>query len=318
MNIVAADWLPYTLPLRSPWQTSQGTFSERSGRLLRLQTADGQTGWGDAAPLPAFGISEAAATAFADETAHLDLVAQKAGLPLHAWLSGNLPTTSIGTNANLGAISTVDQDTLKSAVDAGFSIIKIKLGLQAIAEEISSLQRLAQYLPPTLRLRLDANKAWKFADAQAFIKACAGLPIEGLEEPLAEPDPVSLAKLQSSASFPLGVDESIGLLDKHFFRHPPVRRIVIKPARQGGLLASIELALRARASSIEVIITSTLESACGLLACAHLAAAVAPDCIHGLATADWFSQDTGHAPSIIGGRLQLPGTAGLGFQPVSR
>ena len=61
MTIVAADWLPYCLPLRRPWQTSQGSLSKRRGSLLRLRTADGLTGWGDCAPLPEFGIEEAAA-----------------------------------------------------------------------------------------------------------------------------------------------------------------------------------------------------------------------------------------------------------------
>lgn len=314
MNIVAADWLPYTLPLRAPWQSSQGAFSERRGRLLRLQTAEGLCGWGDAAPLPEFGISEAAATAFADETAHLDLLAQKERLPLHAWLSGEAPITSLEVNANLGAIATLTCSTLKSAADAGCSIVKIKLGQQAVAEEIALLRQLSSELPATLKLRLDANRAWHFAEAKTFVEACSGLPIEGLEEPLAEPDPLRLAKLQSAANFPLAIDESTHLLNAHFFQYPPVRRIVIKPARQGGLLASTELALRARASGIEVIVTSSLESACGLLACAHLAAAVAPDSTHGLGTADWFLQDTGTTPTIRCGRLQLPDAPGLGFQ----
>ncbi len=60
MKVVAADWLPYCLPLRRPWQTSRGIFDERRGHLLRLRTADGMTGWGDCAPLPEFGIAEAA------------------------------------------------------------------------------------------------------------------------------------------------------------------------------------------------------------------------------------------------------------------
>ena len=60
MNIVAADWLPYCLPLKRPWQTSRGSIGERRGKLYRLQTADGLTGWGDCAPLPEFGIDEAA------------------------------------------------------------------------------------------------------------------------------------------------------------------------------------------------------------------------------------------------------------------
>lgn len=314
MKIIGADWLPYALPLKRPWQTSLGELNQRQGRLLRLQSADGLTGWGDCAPLPEFGISEASATAFAEECAHLDLIAQQAGLPLNAWLSGEPPVGNLTVNRNFGPILKCSVEALVDAANAGFSILKLKVGGAPLCDEIAALHRLAKSLPTELRLRLDANRAWNFAEAQSFIAACAGLPIEGLEEPLAEPTPDLLQKLQSTAAFPLAIDESIHLLDTHFFRHPPVGRIVIKPARHGGLLASIELALRARASGLEVIVTSSLESACGLLACAHLAAAVAPGAVHGLATAGWFVEDTGSTPAIVGGRLQLPTGPGLSFQ----
>jgi O-succinylbenzoate synthase len=314
VKVVAADWLPYALPLKRPWQTSNGEFDQRQGRLLRLQSADGLTGWGDCAPLPEFGISDASATAFAEECAHLDLIAQQAGLPLNAWLSGEPPVSNVTVNRNFGPILKCSPEALAEAADAGFSVLKLKVGIAPVSDEIAAMHQLAKSLPADLSLRLDANRAWNFADAQSFITACAGLPIEGLEEPLAEPTPVLLQNLQSTAAFPLAIDESIHLLDAYFFRHPPVRRIVIKPARHGGLLASIELALRARASGIEVIVTSSLESACGLLACAHLAAAVAPNAEHGLATSEWFSEDTGTAPAIIGGRMTIPSVPGLGFQ----
>ena len=316
MKLVAADWLPYTLPLSRPWQTSRGEIDERHGRLFRLQSADGLTGWGDCAPLPDFGVTETAATAFAEETAQLDLVAQQADLPLNAWLSGEPAISQIAVNQNCGAILTVTPDLLEAAAGAGFSMVKLKLGVHPVADEIAALHQLASHLPASLRLRLDANRAWRFADALSFIAACAGLPVEGLEEPLAEPTPALLAKLQAEAAFPLAIDESVDLLDRDFFHHPPVGRIVIKPARHGSLLACVELALRARASRVEVIVTSSLESACGLLACAHLAAAVAPDAVHGLATADWMVTDTGTTPVVTKGYMLLPHFPGLGFQPV--
>lgn len=314
MKLVAADWLPYALPFKRPWQTSQGVIGERRGRLLRLRSADGLTSWGDCAPLPEFGIDESAAEAFAEETAHLDLVAQQVGLPLNAWLSGEAPVSSLAVNCGFGAFFAADRSILEKAAEDGFTVIKFKVGVRPIADEIATLHRVAADLPPGLSLRLDANRAWNFDDAQSFLAACAGLPIDGLEEPLAEPNSVLLQNLQATVAFPLAIDESVHLLDAHFFRHPPVRRIVIKPARHG-LLASVELALRARASGLEVIVTSALESACGLLACAHLAAAVAPDAVHGLATADWLAEDTGHPPAIVGGRMQLPTAPGVGFHP---
>jgi O-succinylbenzoate synthase len=203
---------------------------------------------------------------------------------------------------------------LHNAAKEGFAVVKLKVGLRPVAEEITALHQLTSNLPAGLRLRLDANRAWNFADAQDYIAACAGRPVEGLEEPLAEPTSALLQELQSTAAFPLAIDESIHLLDARFFSHPPLRRIVIKPARHGGLLASVELALRARASGLEVIITSSLESACGLLACAHLAAAVAPESVHGLATAEWFTEASGNLPANAGAHLPLPAGPGLGFQ----
>ncbi len=313
MNIVATDWIPYCLPLRRPWQTSRGTLTERRGQLLRLTDADGRTGWGDCAPLPEFGIDEAAARAFAEECATLDLAAQRAGLPLNAWLSGRAPVASVAVNASFGPIFMVDCNSLAQAAATGFTVAKLKVGVAPVDNEIAALHRLAATLPPTLRLRLDANSAWPLATAQGFITACANLPIDGLEEPLADPTPALLASLQEAAAFPLAIDESTHLLDANFFRHPPVRRLVLKPARHGGLLASTELALRARASGLEVIVTSALESACGIAALAHLAAAVAPEASHGLATADWFATNTGTPPAIVSGRLQLPQGHGLGF-----
>jgi O-succinylbenzoate synthase len=315
VNIAAADWLPYSLPLRHPWRTSQGEINERTGRLLRLQTVDGLTGWGDSAPLAEFGISETAADAFAEETAHLDLLAQQAGLPLHQWLNGADRVGSLALNGNLGSLAEATPAMVKTATDQGYSVIKLKVGTAPLNDEIAHLKQLTGHVPAGTIWRLDANRAWSFVDAQAFIAGCAGLPVEGLEEPLAAPDCASLARLQAAAPFPVALDESTELIDAHFFRHPPLRRLVVKPARQGGLLASIELALRARASGIEVIVTSSLESACGLAACAQLAAAVAAENVHGLATAEWFCTDTGIAPSIASGRMLLPTTAGLGFMP---
>lgn len=317
MKLVSADWLPYTLPLKQPWQTSQGSIRERKGRLLRLQTVEGLTGWGDAAPLPEFGITTQEAQAFAEETAHLDLLAQQAGLPLHQWLSGAAPVAGLSINANLGHLSDMTPEMLDTAAVAGFSVVKLKVGTQPMANEISHLRQLAEACPPNLKFRLDANRAWNISEATQFISNCAHLPIEGLEEPLLAPSASSLMALQSDAAFPLAIDESTHLIGAAFFRHPPVHRLVVKPARQGGLLASIEVALRAKASGIEVIVTSSLESACGLLACAQLAAAINPEAVHGLGTAEWFAVDTGQSPVIAQGRLLLPLGPGLGFRPAT-
>lgn len=309
-----ADWLPYALPLQQPWQTSRGTTTLRRGRLLRLRSTDGRTGWGDCAPLPEFGVDEKLAIAFAEECAQLDLAAQRASLPLDAWLGGNPPRTDIAVNAHLGSLLAVSPETLRACCAAGFTVIKLKVGIGTPVTEMERLQELAEALPAGCRLRLDANAAWSPAQATTFLAACRDLPVEACEEPLCEPDLRVLAQLQDAVPFAIAIDESLARLGKALLHHPPVHRLIIKPARQGGLLASMELALRARAAGLQTIVSSALESSCGLLACAHLAAAVAPGAVHGLATGAWFSCDTGEAAPIERGRLALPGTEGVGFR----
>ena len=313
MKIIAADWLPYQLPFKRPWQTACALLTERSGALLKLQSADGLIGWGDAAPLPEFGISENAARDFAEECAQLDLAAQRANANLTTWLSGKPAPASVTVNAALGSIFSVTPETISSAVAAGFKILKLKVGVGPVADEIRQLHILSSVLPTSIRWRLDANAAWSPDDAYDFICATSFLPIEGLEEPLREPSNQALRDLQALVPFPLAIDESTHLLEQNFWPAPPVHRLIIKPARCGGLLASMALTLRAHAAGLEVIITSSLESACGLAACAHLAAALAPFSTHGLASADWFVHDTGLPPVMANGQIFIPHKPGIGF-----
>jgi L-alanine-DL-glutamate epimerase-like enolase superfamily enzyme len=81
---------------------------------------------------------------------------------------------------------------------------------------------LAQALPTGGALRLDANGAWDRETAGRFVAGLAeltidGLPIDALEEPLAEPVDQDLAALQNAAPFAIALDESLarrpGLLD---------------------------------------------------------------------------------------------------------
>lgn len=318
MKIVAATWFPYTLPLAQPWISSRGCRQSLCGRLLRLSSDSGLVGWGDAAPLPEFGISTENAQRLARETAVLDLCAKARQIPLHALLSQLPAVTHLSVHCNLGDLARIDANRLKPFTRSTAPALKIKVGVLPWHDEIDRLQRLARGLPAATRLRLDANQAWDFLSAQAFIDACAErqLPIESIEEPLqacAEPARfhAQLHSLQQRCGFPLAVDESANLIDQAFLLKPPVRRIVIKPARHGGLLGALHLARQAQAAGLDCLVTSALESSCGQLACAHLAAAIDPTATHGL-----------HLPPLRGRpsrsniehcRFNLPTGSGLGF-----
>lgn len=353
MKITAASLHPYRLPLHAEWATAAGGFAQREGWLLRLATDCGRHAHGDCAPLPASGtesmetaatalrvltkslpgreVSTALATLAADnapaarcavECALLDLLAQAANRPLAKYLNSDYGSSSVALNAALGSLSLLDGRDIDSACEQGFSVLKLKVGIQGIEQELTHLRRLAAHLPAGVLFRLDANRAWREADAERFLNGCAGLPIEMIEEPLAVPLPDILRRLQTNCSFALALDESWSnswpnswpdFNSEDFFSDPPLRRLVLKPPRLGGLLPALALARRASAAGMLCIVTSSVDSACGVLAAAHLAGALDNGLAHGLATSSWLAADTGEAPVIAGGRLQLPDAAGLGF-----
>lgn len=316
MRIVSARWLPYRLALRRPWVSAAGRLDERRGSLLRLETDDGHVGWGDATPLPEIGIDESAARRHAEQCALLDLASQAAGLPLATWLRSDDPRPPpIALNAALGDLSRLREQDSEAAIAAGFTVLKLKVGSADPILEARRLETLASRLPAGISLRLDANCAWDETTARHFLASCVGLPVESCEEPLRAPTAPALARLQADLPFSLAVDESFHLVDDIFFADPPVRRLILKPPRHGGPLPTIDVFLRARAAGIECVVTSSLESACGVLAAAHLAAAVAPGLAHGLATSACFASDTGLAPDIRSGHLHLPEHPGIGFKP---
>jgi L-alanine-DL-glutamate epimerase-like enolase superfamily enzyme len=222
----------------------------------------------------------------------------------------------IGANAMLGPSVTVSEEAVAEAIGAGYRILKVKVGCADPDLEVARLARLAQGLPSGLSLRLDANGAWDQEAAERVIAALNGLPVESLEEPLTRPDPDGLTKLQTLASFPLALDESLASwipgLGRVCF---PVRRAVIKPAVIGGVGATLRLAQRLRGLGIEVVLTGLVDSAAGIWATAQVAAALDSPIPHGLATSDWLAQDLGTPPLPMGGRIQLPDEPGSGFEP---
>ncbi len=343
MRIAAARLRPYALPLVRPWVAARATIGIRRGTLLAVQDSDGIDGWGDCAPLPSSGeagheqafaeLAQLTGTLpgrdadevitklstivsrearWAIETALLDLQARRDGVPLARLLNPSA-SDSVPVNAALGPLDEACGARAEAALAQGFAVAKIKVGVVAVDAEIAALQDIAQRTGGKLRLRLDANRAWSDAEARRFLKAAAALPIDGVEEPLESPTVAALAALQMSLPFAIAVDESLPLLGDEVLG--AVRRLVLKPARIGGISATRALAARARDAGMEVVLTSVVDSAVGVTAAAHLAAVLPPGPVHGLATLSWLAEDVAPAPSLVGGRLLLGQGAGLGLVP---
>jgi o-succinylbenzoate synthase len=343
MRIVAAHVHPYALPLKRPWVAARAVLHERRGALLSLSGDDGVTGWGDCAPLPSAGNAAqtfAALTALAQElpglehaavlvldaslpelrwaleTALFDLAARRRGVPLAVHLGAQNFTGSVAVNAALGALDAGTPQRAAAALAQGYVSAKIKVGVGRVDDELQLLQEVNAATAGRLRLRLDANRAWCESDAQHFLTAITALPIDAVEEPLAQPTLEQLCSLQQALPYAIAVDESLPQFGSAaLLAAGAVRRLVIKPARIGGIIAARALAAQAQAAGMEVVLTSVVDSAVGVAAAAHLAAAIAPELAHGLATLDWLSADVAPAPLLRDGRLWLGDVPGLGLSP---
>ncbi|HPB75397.1 MAG TPA: enolase C-terminal domain-like protein, partial [Chromatiaceae bacterium] len=254
--------------------------------------------------------SSTPAAGFALESALTDLAARLAGVPLRRWLTPRAGDAVL-VNATLGTLRDQTPVCIVRACQAGYQVLKLKVGLDAPETEIAHLQELATHLPPGASLRLDANGAWDYDQAARLIVRLNDLPIESLEEPLKVPDWQALASLKALARFPLALDESLhhdpaniagraGLpiarllsVGNHAVLSsntalaglsvdrlqvaagaPPVHRLVLKPAAVGGLRRTLFLARKAADLGLEVVLTSLIESAAGLWPSLQLAAAL--------------------------------------------
>jgi len=337
MIIQKSEFIYYQLPLTRTWISYQGSLKQRNGWLIKLDAGSYQ-GIGDCAPLASAGTeTEGEAGVWLEqhikqfhgkdvrsllesldslepppaarcgiETALIDILAKQRGLSIAQWLNADA-SNKVKVNANLGRLD----ETVTQRLDggSGYPIIKLKVGIAPIEQELAWLHELAEILPEDTRLRLDANQGLRYEQARKFISALASLPIESIEEPLANPDYEQLRQLQQETSIPLALDESIKEFNlTELWQRPPVKRITLKPMVVGGLLPSLRMAQQAHAAEIDVIVTTTIDSAVGVWAATHLAAALGKKghgLAHGLATSQWLLSDIAEPPLIQHGAITL-------------
>ncbi len=351
--IADVRWRPWRIPLRDPLMTGAGELTAREGLVVRVETADGATGLGESAPLPAEGLSVgdlatriAAVSraivgrsladawplpderlACADvgiETALADLLAGSCGAPLAHWLADQAglaapPPAPIPANALLGTDSSdaLAQEAT-AALDCRFRTVKVKVG-RDIAADGERLRAVRAALGPDAELRIDANGAWNEEEAVSALAAYVTHGIALCEQPVPPgPDAVaSLARVRAASPVAIAADESCASLAdlRALLDANAVDAIVIKPLRTG-LAAALAMIGEAAARNVPCILTTTFDTGIGTALAVHLAALLPeprPAC--GLATLPMLAGDVVRGcPTPDRGALALPDRPGLGVQ----
>lgn len=322
----------YALPLKRPFRIGKIDMKIRRGFLICA--FDGRfSGWGEASPLPGFSsdtphdvidqfhkflskgivnnennwrrfLQAKVITAVSSPALRFGL--ESALIALRAAQQGMTPTIFLGgrcekiTINGLAFGDSADELVRQAArlAEEGYRVVKIKVGRLALAEEIAAIKEIAAF---NLRLRLDANRLLTLDQAVDFARAVADLPIEYIEEPVA--DPRDLSEFCRRSPIAPALDESLLMPE---YENLPAAAWILKPGIHGGLVDLIARIERAQERGILPVISSPLLSAVGLRMAAALAAAFCPDEPMGLDTASLFSRDFIRSPiSTKGGVLEL-------------
>lgn len=152
------------------------------------------------------------------EVALWDAVAKIAEKPLHRLLaerySGGKVTDKVfcyvgGGWYTPGQTFKDVQDEMRRHLDAGYTMLKMKVGGLPLAEDMKRVEAVKSILPAGTQLAVDANCKFDRAEALAYAKALAQFKLRWFEEPCDPLDFHLLAEIASVYDGPLSTGENL-------------------------------------------------------------------------------------------------------------
>ncbi|WP_438020179.1 enolase C-terminal domain-like protein [Sorangium sp. So ce315] len=212
------------------------------------------------------------AARFALETALLDLLGQRLGVPVSACLGGHRPYAEVQVNGLLTTSSALSEmlEGARALAARGVGAIKVKLrsrGEDGFARDLEALRALRRE-HPEVELRLDANAAWSLDEAPRRLGSLAPLRPRFVEQPVA---PALLHQL-GACEVPWAADESLAVegMAERLLDAEGCAAFILKPAMLG-LLRAHELGRRAQARGLDAVATHLFDGPVALAAACELA-----------------------------------------------
>lgn len=203
-----------------------------------------------------------------------DIAAKRAGLPLYKFLGGDDPCLESDVTIGIGTPQSMAEDCL-SWKKSGFNILKIKLGhdIETDAERIKAVRKA---VGDDIVLRVDANQGWSVKDTLQIEPLLRQLKIELIEQPVRDFDFEGLKEIKTGTCLPVIADESCHL-PQDALRLCSMRAcdgLNIKLMKCGGIEKAIRINAIAEAAGMFCMLGCMGESVIANTAAMHLAAAV--------------------------------------------
>lgn len=329
MTLTELSLFQFRLPLLIPFSLGKETITERTGFVLEVRDEEGNSGFGEIAPLP--GWHDEALKQCEEESKKLIWSMRKAEIPSNLeelsggfgkWLSEHhlSPSVRYGfesalltlladrfdttvaelisdtelTDADVNALLNGTADEITQKLDflllSGYRTFKLKVGRKSLQEEINLVKSVSRQLTGN-KLRLDANRGWSLEQATEFLNGIADVPYEYIEEPLANSNDIS-ALVKRVPNVRIARDESlIGTMPEQLETTEGVTAIILKPSLFG-VENTMRFARRGRSLGILPVISSPFETGIGLTMSANLATAINPEPVAaGLESYNWLATD---------------------------
>jgi len=296
------------LELVEPFETSFGVERTRRFLLLRLETSDGSTGFGEcAAALHPLYSSESVATAremlvrhflpwvleapsatpqsfrtaaarlrghsmakATVESALIDLSAQAENRSVAGYLGGRRRRVKVGVSVGIQRTVPALVRRVGQYLSDGYHRVKLKVRPGWDADPVGAVRR--EY--PEVELWVDANQAYPTSAVDRIRSWAERYEVAQVEQPFHERAIRAHAALARGAKFRVCLDESIvddaSLEDALEAR--AITSLNVKAGRVGGMLAGRSLARRAARAGIPAWVGGMLESGIGRALNVHLAA----------------------------------------------
>jgi len=308
------EFCPYQRPFKRVLSTRHGNWNVREGIILRLSDETGRVGWGEIAPISWFGSETLEhALEFCQQLppkiTATDIFSIPAELPACQfgfesaciWGEGENspnpkskiqnPKSKIPYSYLLPA-GEVALQAWQTPWNQGSRTFKWKIGVAAIAQELKIFNQLIQVLPPSAKLRLDANGGLTQQAAHHWLKVAdeVGM-VEFLEQPLPPEQFDAMLEMSTNYLTPIALDESVATLKQleDCYQRGWRGIFVIKAAIAG---SPKRLRQFCQQHEIDAVFSSVFESAIARQFTLQLAAELSnPNRAVGFGVNHWFNED---------------------------
>jgi len=315
----------HELKFKVPAKTSRNVFTTRGIFLIMLRnTQTGQEGIGEASPLSLLSVDDVPdyqavlekklqefcevgsldllsldsypSIRFGIETAILNMSADSEGVIFNSDFTARKKSISINGLVWMNDSAKMYDEAIQK-IQAGFDVIKIKVGALDFDEECRLLESIRkQFSAFKITLRVDANGAFTPDDALEKLNELKRFDLHSIEQPIAPGQWDWMQKICAESPIDIALDEELIGLNVYeeankMIKHIHPKYLILKPNLIGGLSISDEWIKWAHKHNLGWWATSALESNVGLNAIVQWVSTYQNPLHQGLGTGSLFSNN---------------------------